>query len=160
MFRFNANTHTATKICISSADYYACADRRFGTESEMIACPEFQAFEACNKAYFEASTYLPVELRNKLGSEVAAWKEAACRQQLPVNNIAWKLDDWYMAGGMAIILQNREFVIEIDRSEEKIHFYNEDGYEFASFAYYAYKADLGSFYVTNGVSKLWFTFAK
>ena len=80
-------------------------------------------------------------------------------QQLPVNNIAWRLDDYYMGGGMAIILKDRIFCIEIDKNEEKIRFYNEHGYEFAAFAYYSYKVDLGSFYVTNGVSKLWFTFA-
>ena len=68
MFIFNANTHTATKICLTNADYHASFDRRFGTKDEMDACPEFQAFSACQKAYFETAPYLPVEIQNKFGA--------------------------------------------------------------------------------------------
>lgn len=162
MFKFDTTNHTAIKVCFTNADYYkAMEDRRFGTHEGMYTCPEYQAYEACRQAYYETNAYLPKEISNKLKFEMSEWKNSALAQQKPVYKIEWKLDDWSNGQAWEMSLKGKTFFIEIDKYEEKIHFYNaiDDDFAFATFSYYAYSVDLGRFYVTNGVTKLWFKFA-
>lgn len=162
MFKFDTTNHRAVKVCITKADYYtATTDRRFGTQAEMLACPEYHAYEACKQAYCYAETYLPKAVSDKLNFEMSEWKNSALAQQKPVYKIEWKLDDWANAQAWEILLKEETFFVEIDTYEANIKFYHaiDDDFAFATFSYYAYSVDLGRLYVTNGVTKLWLTFA-
>lgn len=93
MFTFNTNTHTAVKVCMTKADYYTCQDRKYHSNAGLEACPEYQAYKKCFKAYLETLDVVPEETSEVLKQEANAWKKSAIAQMAPISTINWMLDD-------------------------------------------------------------------
>lgn len=93
MFTFNTNTHTAVKVCMTKADYYTCQDRKYSTKAGLEACPEYQAYKKCFKAYLETLDVVPEETSEVLKQEANAWKKNAIDQMAHISTIKWMLSD-------------------------------------------------------------------
>lgn len=94
MFTFNTNDHTATKLCFTKADYYTCEDFTYNTQAGLEACPEYQAYKKCFKAYNKTFGIVPENVSDSLKAEADAWKKSTISKMANISKINWKLDDY------------------------------------------------------------------